>query len=256
MFVLRANFGGVRQSGTARVGLIEAPSRRDRFDAPGEPGEARVVAERAEVGVVSEQSRAIEAEVDRAFERHERRVDQAERRVAAGKVVPRDWSMGQEADLESIELKRPAVFADRGEVARVDAEGVGIKRMACEDSGHEIEFKLATALRFDAEPARSRARGFGRRIVGMIGSGGHASGRSQEESRPWFEAPVRSRYEPPRFARRDRSRPVENPSLARDVKKRQKVAREFFKNNRSNGRSRSASHAEHSGANVPPVASD
>lgn len=140
--------------------------------------------------------------------------------------------MGQEADLESIELKRPAVFSDRGEVARVDAESVGIKRVACEDSRHEIEFKLASALRFDAELARSRARGFGRRIVGMIGSGGHASGRSQEESRPWFEAPVRSRDEHPQFAQRDRSRPVENPSLARGVKKRQKLDEEFFKNNR------------------------
>src|SRR4051812_24969773 len=137
---MRIDAGGSSRSRLGRSGSTE------ELEPPHQADEARVATEHLEVRILAKPLPVAVPELERALERRERRIDHPQDRVAARKIVPRDRVVGHEPDQSAVELKRPRVFTDRGEVVRLDPDGLDEEGIALEDATEEFDLEVALSL--------------------------------------------------------------------------------------------------------------
>jgi hypothetical protein len=107
---------------------------------------ARVAPQGRQVWIAPHALETAIAPRERLLERRKGRVDHAQDRVAARKVVPCDGVIGDESDQAPIELKSPGILTLGGQVVPVHAHGVHEIRIALEDAAQKLDFKVELSL--------------------------------------------------------------------------------------------------------------
>jgi hypothetical protein len=137
-------------------------------------GEARVTAERLQIGVAPEVVQVTVAEPEGPLKGLEGTLGHAEKGVATREVIPGDGFVGAKPDELQVGLEGPVIVAFGGQVVGVDLQGVAVKRVSFEHAAEEIEFKLKLALLATLLSGRFRDRGFEGVVRSIMGCG-HSS---------------------------------------------------------------------------------